>query len=131
MKDMEIVIVESPYAGDVEKNVAYARACMHDCLMKGEAPYASHLLYTQPGVLRDTNTHERKLGIEAGFAFRKLAKKTVVYDDLGVSKGMRQGIQHAAENYSFVEYRNLPNFVQWEEDFETKRILKKACIEGE
>ena len=47
------VILESPYAGDVETNLRNARAAMRDCLLRGEAPYASHLLYTQPGVLDD------------------------------------------------------------------------------
>ena len=47
------VILESPYAGDIERNVAYARAAMRDSLLRGEAPIASHLLYTQPGVLDD------------------------------------------------------------------------------
>jgi hypothetical protein len=40
-----LVVVESPYAGDVERNVKYAKACMLDCLHRGEAPFASHLLY--------------------------------------------------------------------------------------
>jgi hypothetical protein len=48
---MKLVIIESPYAGEVEANVAYARACMRDSLGHGEAPIASHLLYTQPGIL--------------------------------------------------------------------------------
>jgi hypothetical protein len=46
---MRRVIIESPYSGDVETNVAYARAALRDCLSRGEAPLASHLLYTQPG----------------------------------------------------------------------------------
>ena len=29
---MRLVIVESPYAGDVELNIRYARACLRDCL---------------------------------------------------------------------------------------------------
>jgi len=33
------VIVESPYAGDVARNVEYARACVRDSLQRGEAPY--------------------------------------------------------------------------------------------
>ena len=31
-----LVILESPYAGDVPANVAYARACLRDSLMRGE-----------------------------------------------------------------------------------------------
>lgn len=101
------VVLESPYAGDVALHVAYARACMRDCLLRGETPYASHLLYTQPGVLMDELPHERALGIEAGFVWRELAKRTVVYVDLGVSRGMGQGIAHAEQLGCPVEYREL------------------------
>ena len=51
---MRRVIIESPYAGFVKRNEDYARECLRDSLMRGEAPIASHLLYTQPGVLRAT-----------------------------------------------------------------------------
>lgn len=101
------VVIESPYAGDIEKNLRYLRACMRDCLLRGEAPYASHALYTQPGVLRDEVPEERQHGIEAGFAFRPLMKKTVVYEDLGYSRGMKYGIQHAQEIDHPIEYRRL------------------------
>ena len=43
--------------------MAYARACVADCLRRGEAPIASHLLYTQPGVLDDDVPEERAQGI--------------------------------------------------------------------
>jgi hypothetical protein len=92
---MRRVIVESPYAGDIEKNLRYVRACMADCLSRGEAPFASHALYTQPGVLRDEDPEERKLGIYAGFEWRAAADATVVYMDLGVSTGMRYGVDAA------------------------------------
>jgi hypothetical protein len=59
---MKLVVVESPYAGDVTRNLEYARAAMADCLARGEAPFASHALYTQIGVLDDTKPEERKLG---------------------------------------------------------------------
>lgn len=88
---MKRVIVESPYAGDIEANVEYARAAMRDCLLRGEAPYASHLLYTQPGVLRDEVPGERVHGIEAGFVWRAVAELTVFYVDRGWSHGMVQG----------------------------------------
>ena len=59
---MRRVIVESPYAGNVEGNIEYARACVRDSLARGEAPIASHLLYTQCGVLRDELATERAMG---------------------------------------------------------------------
>jgi hypothetical protein len=89
---MRLVIIESPYAGDVETNVAYARAAVRDSLLCGEAPIASHLLYTQPGILDDAISSERQHGIDAGLAWRTVAQATVVYTDLGVTKGMKYGI---------------------------------------
>lgn len=85
---MRLVIIESPYAGEIEANVAYARAAMRDSLNRGEAPIASHLLYTQPGILRDEVPEERQWGIDAGLAWRKVAEKAVFYTDRGWSGGM-------------------------------------------
>lgn len=84
---MKLVILESPYAGDVEANVAYARACLLDSLRRGEAPIASHLLHTQ--VLDDTAPEERALGIAAGLAWRTVpGVLPVFYVDRGWSRGM-------------------------------------------
>jgi len=102
-----LVVVESPYAGDVEANLDYLRACLRDCLLRGEAPFASHALYTQPGVLRDEVPIERELGMDAGFCRRHAASKTVVYTDRGMSGGMRRGIAHAKALGQPVEYRTL------------------------
>jgi hypothetical protein len=107
---MKRVVLESPFAGDVEKNIAYARACVADCLRRGEAAIASHLLYTQPGILDDTKPEERKLGIEAGFTWNILAETIVVYQDRGMSRGMNAGIELAQKNGIPVEYRNLPGY---------------------
>ena len=101
------VCIESPFAGDVERNLRYLRACMADCIARGEAPYASHGLYTQPGVLDDDDPAERTLGIAAGFAWAEVASKRVVYMDLGMSKGMLAGIRHAEELNQPVEERWL------------------------
>jgi len=102
---MVTVILESPYAGDVEKNIEYAKLCMKDSLMRNEAPLLSHLLYTM--VLDDTIKEERELGIEAGLSWRHSANKTVVYTDLGISPGMQHGIQDAIDWDREIEYRAL------------------------
>ena len=104
---MNRVILESPYAGDVEANLNYLRRCLRNCLMRGEAPFASHGLYTQPGVLNDCDPEERELGIEAGLVWGDCARKTGVYLDQGNSKGMRQGIERAIQENRLVEYRTL------------------------
>ncbi|MFC1678163.1 hypothetical protein ACFLZ9_00320 [Patescibacteria group bacterium] len=113
----KLVIIESPFAGEIEKNIAYARACMHDSLSRGEYPYACHLLYTQEGILNDEIPADRELGIRAGLAWGKFAQKTVVYTDLGISDGMKLGIERAKDEGRPVEYRKLEN---WEENNEGK-----------
>jgi len=110
MKKFELVILESPYKGstrEIMRNIAYARHAMHDCLMRNEAPMASHMLYTQPGVLDDDMLEQRRYGIEAGLAWRKVAKKTVVYCDLGISTGMQYGIDAAKKSGNKVVYRKM------------------------
>lgn len=102
-----LVIIESPYAGNVEANTEYARKCVRDSLLRGEAPIASHLLYTQPGILDDDIPADRQAGIDAGLAWRMVADATVVYTDLGISKGMQYGIEAAKKAGITVEYRVL------------------------
>lgn len=107
---MRRVILESPYAGSFFQrylNRRYARKCVRDSLMRGEAPIASHLLYTQPGILNDKIPDERKLGIEAGLVWRHAAKASVVYIDRGVSSGMDYGIKAARAAGRPVELRSL------------------------
>jgi hypothetical protein len=94
---MKLVILESPYAGDVAANVEYARACVRDSLARGEAPIASHLLYTQPGILDDAKPDERQWGIDAGLAWKAVAHASVVYVDRGISRGMEYGMAIAKE----------------------------------
>ena len=106
-KKFSLVILESPYAGDVERNVTYARRALRDSLARGEAPIASHLLYIQPGVLDDTISAERALGINAGLAWREVVQATVVYADYGISTGMRYGIEKARATGLPVIYRNI------------------------
>ena len=111
---MRLVIVESPFAGDTEGNVAYARAALRDCLLRGEAPLASHLLYTQPGILRDELPEERQWGIDAGLSWGRVAEATVVYIDRGISRGMLYGIEAAQKSARPVEYRKLEQETQSE-----------------
>ena len=104
---MKLVVIESPYAGEIERNVAYARAAMADCFMRGEAPYASHLLYTQPGVLDDNIAGERALGIEAGLQWAGHAKTAVFYLDHGMSQGMLAAVARHEKNGTPIERRYL------------------------
>ncbi len=108
---MKRVIIESPYAGkdldDLMDKEGYLNACLRDSLKRGEAPFASHGLYTRDDVLDDNVPEERRLGITAGFAWRKAAHMTVVYGDKGVSGGMLQGIEDSIERGVPLEFRSL------------------------
>jgi hypothetical protein len=116
------VVVESPFATitfrslsgtlvqlQEARNIEYARAAMHDCLVNhNEAPWASHLLYTQEGVLDDDIPEERDHGIVAGMVWSAQAEKCVVYVDRGITRGMRKyGIPGAEKKGIPVEYRRL------------------------
>lgn len=102
---MRFVIIESPLAGNVESNIQYARNAMHDSLIRGEAPFASHLLYTQ--VLDDLYPKERVMGIDAGLHIGSFANATVVYTDRGISRGMQIGIDRAKKEGREVVYRSI------------------------
>ena len=106
-----LVIIESPFFSkfveEIVRNVEYARKCMKDCLSMGEYPFASHLLYTQYGITDEEIPEERELGMEAGFAWGKFAEATVVYIDLGITEGMKKGIERAKQEGRVVEYRKL------------------------
>ena len=103
--EMRLVILESPFSGDVEQNREYALNCMRDALERGEAPIASHLLLTQ--VLDDRAPEQRRRGMEAGVAWTRAADASVVYTDLGISKGMQYGIEAATKAGIPIEYRRL------------------------
>jgi hypothetical protein len=109
---VKLVVIESPLAGDVVRNVAYAKAAMRDCLARGEAPYASHLLFAQDGILDDTVPSEREQGISAGLAWGAKADLTAVYVDLGTSPGMLRGVARADDEGRPVETRRIPGW-QW------------------
>ena len=102
---MKRVIIESPYAGDIDNNVSYARLCLKDSLMRGEAPFASHLLHTQ--VLDDTIKEEREMGIKAGLEWLRVAELMAVYVDLGISQGMKLAIAEASIEGIQIVYRTI------------------------
>lgn len=111
---MRRVIVETPYRryriaalDDDHLNLRYLRAAMRDSFARGEAPFASHALYAQTGILNDDDDAERRLGMLAGFAWGEAAEATVVYVDLGISAGMQEGIKRARRCGRPVEQRSL------------------------
>lgn len=120
---MKRIILESPFAAPAGawfpawhrwRNRRYARACVRHLLMLGESPIASHLLYTQRGILDDSDPVERKWGIDAGLAWLEVAERTVVYVDRGISRGMQYGIDAAKLSGKPVERRSIE---RWRKTF--------------
>ena len=100
---MKRLVIESPYAGDVEDNIEFARVVCLYAIYLGYAPIASHLLYTQ--FLDDDIQEERMLGIEAGLAWSSQAEEVwfCLQEGAKLSKGMSLAMDRYTElqmNYS-------------------------------
>jgi len=61
---MKLVYICSPFAGDIERNVQFARAACLYAAEQGCAPVAVHLLY--PQILDDNIPAQREIGIRMG-----------------------------------------------------------------
>jgi len=64
MTERKLIYIASPYAGDVERNMEFARAACRYCIAQGHTPVAVHLLYTQ--LLNDSIPEERETGLKLG-----------------------------------------------------------------
>lgn len=108
-KDTPTVIIESPFWGQTKQenkeNIEYARRALKDSLQRNEAPFASHLLYTQ--VLDDNEPFQRSQGIAAGQAWQEKATLIAVYVDRGISEGMQASIEKAYKKRIPVEVRSF------------------------
>lgn len=104
-----LVLIESPFKAPTEKQFRiqynYLVSCVRHSIGLGESPYCTHGFFTQ--FLDDNDQHERMLGIRLGLSWGKHATKTIVYEDLGISTGMRYGIEDAINNRRPVERRLL------------------------
>lgn len=90
---MKLIYVASPYAGDVKKNIEFAKkACSH-VMNEGHAFFAPHLLY--PQFLNDENPDERKAGLNMGLAMLTRCDELWCYGDR-ISPGMLLEIQEAS-----------------------------------
>lgn len=128
------VQVESPFASSSAEgyaiNIAYARAAVLDSIRRGETPVATHLLFTQPGILREET--ERALGLELALDLLQRVDAVVVYTDRGVSDGMQAAIREAHRRGIVVEYRRVPRLFDTEHgpdrstDFGFDRVLEEA-----
>ena len=92
MEHNKLVYIASPYSGDVERNVAFAKAACRYAMNQGVTPIASHLLY--PQMLDDGVPEERKLGTDMGLRILKVCEEVWVCGS-ELSSGMEQEIRAA------------------------------------
>lgn len=128
---MRLVIIESPYGNanpcEIGANVEYARAAVRDAVLKGESPIASHLLFTQPGILRDEVAAERALGIAAGLAWRRTADASLFYTDRGWSRGMLAALESAADAGAIFELRSLQGKIRFPEGGDYRDLVERGA----
>jgi hypothetical protein len=91
---MKLIYVASPYAGDVEKNIAFAKRACRYVMEQGHAFFAPHLLY--PQILDDTDPAERKTGLKLGLRILEICDELWVCGDR-ISTGMEAEIELAKQ----------------------------------
>jgi hypothetical protein len=100
---MKLVVIESPFAGDIKKNVEFCHNVCRYALGAGYSPYASHLFFTQ--FLDDNILEERKVGLAAGLAWSRLADEVWICLRPGepLSSGMRDAFEDHLKNRRFIK----------------------------
>lgn len=88
----KLIYIASPYAGDVEKNLAFAIRCCRFAIQQGETPIAPHILY--PQMLNDSDPQERALGLSLGHQLLEACNELWVCGDR-ISQGMEGEIAAA------------------------------------
>jgi hypothetical protein len=92
-----IVYICSPYAGDIEMNVAAARKYSRFAVERGYIPIAPHLMF--PQFLNDGDPVERALGLFFGNAIMSKCSEVWVFGER-ISNGMAAEIKRARwKNY--------------------------------
>jgi hypothetical protein len=98
-------IIESPFQGNVVENMEYLQECIRHSISLGEAPFASHQMYTS--ALDDAKPKERTAGIYAGYEWMMEASLVAFYVDKGMSDGMHKALNYAVYLKKPILFRRL------------------------
>lgn len=105
IRNRKKVYIASPYAGDIETNVANAIKYCRFAIENNRMPIASHLLY--PQILDDKNPKEREVGLMFGLALLEICDEVWVF---GNSPGVDEEVREAkrlGKNIRFFEVKIL------------------------
>lgn len=92
MAEGKIVYIASPYAGDTESNIEFAKAACRLAMEEGNIPVAAHLLY--PQMLDDTVPEQRELGIRMGLKLLGACSELWLCGSR-ISSGMQEELKEA------------------------------------
>lgn len=123
MIKQQLVYIASPYAGEVEKNVAFARAACRYAIEQGYAPIAVHLIY--PQLLDDGVQELRKLGLQLGLQVLRVCDEIWICGEQ-ITEGMRGEWKEAKQRQipvRRVSSEEILPFV-WDEN------VKETCVEA-
>lgn len=95
MTKEKLVYIASPYAGDVESNVLFAKDACRYAIQQGAAPVAAHLLY--PQLLDDRIPEEREAGLRMGLRVLEACDELWLCGE-SISAGMQKELE-AAEGW--------------------------------
>lgn len=120
IETLKTVMIESPYSGDIESNVKYAYDCVRDSYLRGELPFAPHLLWTKISINDEDNgkdhysdnnhkhnVNSREHALQGCRVMRCKLGHVVFYLDRGWSSGMKRAFKEAKEDNIPVEARYL------------------------
>ncbi len=108
--------LETPYSGDVDRNLRYLMLCGFESFQRGAMPVATHSFMTaHPAALhffvsdyaKEWDVFSREEAIERGTVLRRRCDRTVFYVDLGMSRGMTAAMQYCKANNLPFEVRKL------------------------
>jgi len=117
---MSIVILESPYSGDIQRNIAYGQRIMADSRERGEIVIMPHLLWTQHHEAPNHFVSDydekyeikncgREKSLEQIKILRTIADKVIFYTDYGMSSGMVHGLEDCKQRNIEYEFRTIGN----------------------
>jgi hypothetical protein len=89
---LKLVYICSPYAGNIEENIRFAKAACRYAMKQGCTPIAPHLLY--PQFLNDAVPIEREAGIQMGLRVLASCEELWVCGNY-ISTGMEKEIAEA------------------------------------
>lgn len=111
MTGSRLVYIASPYAGDIQSNVEFAKAACRFALSQGATPLAVHLMY--PQILDDRIPDERTAEIQMGLRVLKACDELWVCGDF-ISHGMQVELDAAEEWGIPIKQIRAEELLDWE-----------------